>query len=96
MHTITDTTRLARRLRDLAGEVESADRYGVPIPFMFNVNGHEFGGVTFSATAEEFDAWAEYTEATVEEYEHGGKDWRGAKADVNGLPVSFATSEVSA
>lgn len=89
-HPITaDAQRLALRLRLLADEVESAARYGVPIPFCFNVAGHEYSNVSFSADEHEFAAWAEYTEAQVRDYEHEGRAWSEAVADVNGLPLRF-------
>lgn len=86
-----DAQRLADRLRMLADEIESAARYGVPIPYMVSASGHPFGSADFNATPEEFDAWAEYTEAVAEDYEHDGSYWSSATADVNGLPLSFAT-----
>ena len=85
-----DAQRLARRLRMLADEIESAARYGVPIPYMFSVRGHKYGAASFSATEDEFAAWAEYAEAAVEHYEHEGEDWSSAECDINGLPISFA------
>ena len=88
-----ETTRLASRLRQLADEIESAARYGLPSPCYVSVSGHEFGDASFSATAEEFDAWAEYTSPQVRDYEHSGKQWRSATADVNGLELGFATSD---
>jgi hypothetical protein len=95
-----DAQRLATRLRQLADELESAARYGVPLPYMVSVSGHQYGNASFSATGEEFDAWADYTEATVEKYDHNGRHWVRATADVNGLPLEFscvaAPAEVSA
>jgi len=85
-----DAQRLADRLRSLADEIESAARYGVPIPFMVNVNGHTHGGASFSATEHQFAAWAEYAEAAVEEDDYEGCRWSRAKADLNGLPLEFA------
>ena len=90
----SDAQRLAIRLRDLADEIEAAERVGVPIPYMFSVNGHSHGGASFSATVDEFDAWAAYTDAEVNEYDHLGRHWRTAKADINGLPVSFGVGEI--
>jgi hypothetical protein len=87
-----DTQRLADRLHHMADEIESAARYGVPIPYMVSASGHEHGFVSFSASLEEFDAWAEYTEADVTEYDHEGGHWWRAVANVNGLPVTFAAS----
>lgn len=85
---------LARRLRMLATEIESADRYGVPIPSTVSVNGYSnIEGASFAATPEEFDAWADYcVGAVVEEYDHAGKHWRAATADANGLTLRFAVS----
>ena len=85
-----DAQRLAARLRMAADEIESAARYGVPIPFCVTVGGHEFASMSFSATEHEFAAWAEYAEAAVEQYEHDGYDWSAATADINGLPVRFS------
>lgn len=86
----TDT--LAQRLRALADEIESAERYGLPIPTTISV--HSFPNysphVSFAANEDEFDVWADYTQATVEDYEHAGRDWQRANADVNGLTVQFA------
>jgi hypothetical protein len=90
--TTPETTRLATRLRQLADEIESAARYGVPTPYNATVSGHEYGGASFSATSEEFDAWAEYTEASVEEYDSNDRHWRSAEVDVNGLSLRFACS----
>src|SRR5690348_18495041 len=80
--------RLADRLRMAADEIESAARYGVPIPYMVSVSGHEFGGASFHATEHEFDAWVDYTfagdeNATGEDYEHRGSAWSRAKVDIN-------------
>ena len=91
-----DAQRLADRLRFLAGEIESAARYGVPVPHMVSVSGHEFGGASFSATEAEFSAWAEYTEAEVERYDHDGAHWSRAEADLNGLPLSFGVKHQAA
>lgn len=95
-----DAQRLADRLRMLADEVESAARFGIPIPFMFSISGSEYGQAGFAATPAEFDAWTEYIEGgVVEEYQHAGKKWRAVnRADVNGLPLSFSAEfgEVSA
>ena len=90
-----DAQRLADRLRLLAEEVESAARYGIPIPHMFTVSGHRFGVASFSATAEEFDAWVDYTfggdeNAESEDYTRNGVDWSWATVKVNGLPLEFA------
>jgi hypothetical protein len=68
----------------------------VPIPFCFSVSGHGYAGASFSADADEFAAWAEYTEATVEDYEHNGEPWSSADANVNGLPLQFAVKRESA
>lgn len=82
--------RMADRLRMAADEIESASRYGLPIPYCITVDGHEFGRASFSATEDEFAAWAYYTEARVEHYEYGGVPWSKAAADVNGLPLEFS------
>ena len=83
---------LVQQLRLAADEIDSARRYGVPIPpivsvFAFNAS---HPGLSFSATEHEFAAWVEYAEAEVEEYESGGQRWSRATADVNGLRVGFA------
>lgn len=89
-----DAQRLISRLRLLADELESAARYGVPVPSMCSASGHRFSGASFSATPEQFDAWLDYAEAEATlEWEDAGKHWRSAEADVNGLPLGFATSE---
>ena len=85
-----DAQRLADRLRDLADEIESAARYGVPIPYMVSVSGHEYGGASFSATEAEFTAWAEYTGAKGEDYQHDGRLWSAAKVNLSGLPLAFS------
>ena len=85
-----DAQRLADRLRFLAGEIESAARYGIPIPYMLSASGHEFGCVSFSATEEEFAAWADYTGAATEDYTTAGERWSSAEADLNGLALRFA------
>ena len=88
-----DAQRLADRLRMLADEVESAARYGVPVPTLMSVSGHEYGRATFAATEEEFPAWADYVadaDPTREDYEHNGASWSRITVDVNGLPVEFA------
>ena len=80
---------LAHRLRLLAAEVESAARYGVPIPYCVNVSGHVYGGASFAATETEFAAWVDYTEAEAEHDHHHGSNWSSAEVDVNGLPLRF-------
>lgn len=101
MNTIPeDAQRLAERLRMLADEIESAARYGVPIPYMVSVSGHQLGGASFHATADEFDAWVDYTfggdeHAAGEDYEHRGSAWSRAKVNVNGLPLEFACQRES-
>lgn len=90
---------LVKQLRLAADEIDSARRFGVPIPAIVNVYAFNVAtpGMSFSATEHEFAAWVEYTEAEVEEYEHEGKHWSRARADVNGLRVQFAVArEVSA
>jgi len=85
---------LVKQLRDAADEIDSARRYGVPIPpavsvYAFNATRP---GISFSATEHEFAAWVDYTEAEVEEYEFEGQRWSRASADCNGLRVGFAWS----
>lgn len=91
-----DAQRLADRLRMLADEIESAARYGIPIPYCVMASGHPFGSASFSATEEEFAAWAEYVEAEVEDRDHHGASWSEAEADVNGLPLRFSVRHVPA
>lgn len=92
-----EAQRLAARLRVLADEVESAARYGVPIPYMVSVSGHTHGGASFAATPAEFDAWVDYTEAATEDYRHNGSDWSRAEVVLNeGLPLSFSTARSEA
>ena len=96
MNTIPeDAQRLADRLRMLADEIETAARYGVPIPQLVSASGHQFSGASFHATEDEFDAWEGYTfegdeNATREDYEHSGANWSRANVNVNGLPLEFA------
>lgn len=85
-----DAQRLATRLRMAADEIESAARYGVPIPFSVSVSGHEYGGLSASMTDQEFEAWVTYTEAPTEDYDYQGASWSSARVDVNGLPVSMS------
>jgi hypothetical protein len=88
-----EAQRLANRLRMLAEEIESAARYGVPIPYMVSSSGHAHGRATFAATPEEFAAWADYTEAEVSEYDHAGRRWLSAEVDLNGLPLQFSAAQ---
>ena len=93
--------RLADRLRQLAEEIESAARYGVPIPYMVSASGHTHGGASFAATPDEFDAWVDYTfggdeNAEGEDYDHDGASWSHARVNVNGLPLTFSTKRASA
>ena len=85
-----DAQRLADRLRMAADEIESAARYGLPIPYLVSVSGNKYSGAGFAATEQEFTAWADYTEAEVEHGHHHGADWSSAEADVNGLPLRFS------
>jgi hypothetical protein len=88
-----DAQRLALRLRLLADEIESAARYGVPIPSLVSVGGHVFSGASFAATEHEFAAWAEYAEATVDHAYHHGADWSSAEVtigDGDRLPLRFS------
>ena len=85
-----DAQRLASRLRMAADEIESAARYGVPIPTNVSVSGYEYSGMSMSSLHGEFDKWVEYFEADVEHYEYGGREWSKATAEVNGLRVEFA------
>lgn len=85
---------LVKQLRLAADEIDSARRYGVPIPNVVNVYAFNATtpGMSFSATEHEFAAWADYTDADIEEYEYDGKLWSRATADVNGLRVQFAVA----
>ena len=85
-----DVQRLADRLRMAADEILSAARYGVPIPSLVSVSAHEYGGMTFAATLDEFTAWAEYAEVEADRNHHHGCAWSSAEADINGLPVRFS------
>jgi hypothetical protein len=89
-------TPIIERLRALADELESAERYGVPLPDVVSAVGYPFGGASFHVDPLVFQAWADYTEATVEEYDHEGDHWRRCRADVNGLLVEFATTTTEA
>lgn len=92
-----DAQRLIARLRMLAGEIESAARYGVPIPSVVNASGHEYGDASFHATEAEFEAWAEYVSEVGEreDYKYLGRDWSKVRANVNGLPLTFATDRAA-
>lgn len=86
-----DAQRLADRLRHLAGEVESAARFGVPIPDLISVDAREHAcAASFSADEREFAAWAGYTEAKVTYYRYEGRKWSRAVGDLNDLRVEFA------
>lgn len=88
---------LAHRLRLLADEIQSAHRYGVPVPTTLTVDSYDVGGVTFSATPAEYNAWVDYCVGVeVRDYDHDEKHWRTASADVNGLNVRFAMSQPQA
>lgn len=90
-----DAQRLADRLRMLADEIESAARYGIPIPFCVTASGHPLSRASFSATEGEFAAWVDYTEAGVESYDYRGASWSRAVANVNGLPLEFAVQHAA-
>lgn len=85
-----DAQRLADRLRMAADEIESAARYGIPIPYAISVSGHRYGAMSFAATEEEFAAWTEYAEVEPDHDHHHGHDWSSAETDINGLPVRFS------
>lgn len=88
-----DAQRLADRLRMAADEIESAARYGVPIPSCVSVGGHLYSDFSFAATEDEFTAWAEYTEATVDHGHHHGADWSSAEVHIGDggrLPLRFS------
>jgi hypothetical protein len=94
----TDT--LPQRLRALADELESAERYGIPLPYMVSVAQARYTHATFHADPDVFDAWADYCEVEPVEYESAdNRTWRQVITDINGLKVEFATAtpvEVSA
>lgn len=86
----SDAQRLADRLRKAADELESAARYGVPVPDYISFSSHQHGAMYVSAEEHLFNAWAEYAEAKVEHDHHHDADWSCFATDVNGLPVRFA------
>lgn len=87
----TDT--LAQRLRALADEIESAERYGIPLPTVVSVSSYDGQDVSWHMPdPAEFDAWADYIEADVQEYDYNGRHVRTAEADVLGLAVRISTS----
>ena len=76
----TDT--LAQRLRALADELESAERYGLTLPSLVLVDSRVLlSGLDRAA----FDAWVDYAEATEDTRFHTA--W--AVADLNGLGVDL-------
>lgn len=89
-----DAARLVDRLRMLADEIESAARYGVPIPDLFSVSSHICGAASFHATEHEFAAWVDYTEAEVEhDHHHGGARWSSTEVNIGDgdrLPLRFS------
>lgn len=87
-----EAARLIERGRQLTEEFASAARYGVPLPTSLILDGHEHGGVYFSVGDDPalFDAWVVYADAEVTEFDHDGKHYRRAAAEVNGLSVTFA------
>lgn len=87
------TATLADRLRSLADELESAERYGLPLPAMVSTSSHNHTHVSFHTDDRDlFDQWADYTEAEVVDYDYADHHWSRATADVNGLIVQFATA----
>lgn len=91
-----DAQRLASRLRAAADEIESAARYGVPIPPVVSVSSFTHGGLSFSADEREFAAWVDYTETEAEHYDHHGTRWSSVRVDVNGLELGFAVRHEAA
>lgn len=78
------TTTLPDRLRALAEELESAERYGLHLPGSVIVH----GGVTFYLSdPADFNAWTDYLE--VDPHASGG--FRCAEGNTNGLPVHVFT-----
>lgn len=97
---LTATHPLAARLRLLADEIDSAHRYGVPIPESIIVVSHgPYGGASTHTDRATFDAWADYLDseptATVSESRHHGSIWHTVAATINEgqLPVRVQTSE---
>lgn len=88
----TDAGRLIVRARELAEEMASAARYGIPIPAHVSLSNHQFGRTSWHCLDDRrlFDAWVEYTDATVREYDHDGKHVSTATADCNGLLIEFS------
>lgn len=91
---------LIARGKQLADEMASAARYGLPIPTTVSLNSYDnLEGAAFSFdTIDEFDAWAEYAEAAVNEYDRDDRHWHHGIGDLNGLAVSFsfATAPIAA
>lgn len=89
--TAYDVSTLARNLRMAADELESAARWGLDIPHHANLSGHRLlGGLSLVMdSGTQFDEWAAYTEAEVEDYTHADHHWSRARANVNGLLVEF-------
>lgn len=84
----TDT--LAQRLRALADELESAERYGVPIPDYVTAGKR---GIYFDTSHDGslFDEWLGYcdTVEVAEWVDDNDVRWQRATTDVNGLLVEF-------
>ena len=84
---------LATRLRQLADEIDSAHRFGVPIPASVTVGHSEHSDISFvEPDRATFDAWVDYTEATTRTEDIGYARYVIATADVNGLPLRFQTA----
>lgn len=89
---------LIANLRKAADELDSAHRYGLPIPTYVSVTGYDTltGDLGLPLdTFEQVDAWAEYAaEITVKDYDHGSERWRRGtgRLGLDGLRVTFAAS----
>ena len=88
------TTTLADRLRALADELESAERYGITLPRLINAGSNDITWHTPDPA--EFAQWADYTEADVKTLPAPDGHYVIARADMNGLTVQFQTLEQAA
>lgn len=90
-----NTQSLIARLRHTADELESAARYGVPIPSTVSVSEGEYGEARFATYANEYGPWLEYSEGTEREYIRDDRRWRSVEAVIgeHDLKIAFATSE---
>ena len=94
-HPITpEAALLIERAKHLADEMASAARWGLPIPTLVAINNYaNIEGARFTVTSiDDFDAWAEYAEANVHEYDHDDRHWHAGVGDLCGLAVSFSVA----